>query len=85
MLSPIYSDPRVEIVNGRRIRGRELALIETDSAAKTGLPVSVITSFRDKFVVIRAAPRRKGFQKLEESPLREIRGIQRRTEINSAE
>jgi proteic killer suppression protein len=33
-----------------------LALIETDSAAKTGLPVAVINSFRDKFVVIRAAP-----------------------------
>jgi proteic killer suppression protein len=33
-----------------------LALIETDEAAKTGLQVSVINSFRDKFVVIRAAP-----------------------------
>lgn len=33
-----------------------LALIETDHAAKTGLPVSVINSFRDKLVVIRAAP-----------------------------
>jgi toxin HigB-1 len=39
-----------------------LALIETDSAAKTGLPVSVITSFRDKFVVIRAAPDERVFR-----------------------
>jgi proteic killer suppression protein len=34
----------------------KLALIETDDAAKTGLPISVINAFRDKFVVIRAAP-----------------------------
>lgn len=33
-----------------------LALIETDDAPRTGLQVSVINSFRDKFVVIRAAP-----------------------------
>jgi proteic killer suppression protein len=32
------------------------ALIETDDAAKTGLPIAVISSFRDKFVQIRAAP-----------------------------
>ena len=32
------------------------ALIETDEAAKSGLPIAVINSFRDKFVVIRAAP-----------------------------
>lgn len=34
----------------------KLALIETDEAAQTGLPIAVINSFRDKFVVIRAAP-----------------------------
>lgn len=34
----------------------KLALIETDDAAKTGLSVAAINSFRDKFVVIRAAP-----------------------------
>ncbi|MGH9737047.1 MAG: type II toxin-antitoxin system RelE/ParE family toxin [Candidatus Acidiferrales bacterium] len=32
-----------------------LTLIETIDAAKTGLPVAVINSFRDKFVIIRAA------------------------------
>jgi toxin HigB-1 len=39
-----------------------LALIETDDAAKTGLQVSVINSFRDKFVVIRAAPDERVFR-----------------------
>lgn len=39
-----------------------LALIETDDAAKTGLPVAVINSFRDKFVVIRAAPDERVFR-----------------------
>jgi proteic killer suppression protein len=34
----------------------KLALIETDAAAQTGLPIAVINAFRDKFVVIRAAP-----------------------------
>jgi toxin HigB-1 len=35
---------------------KNLALIETDDAAQTKLPVSLINSFRDKFVVLRAAP-----------------------------
>jgi proteic killer suppression protein len=35
---------------------KTLALIETDDAPKTKLPVSLINSFRDKFVLIRAAP-----------------------------
>jgi toxin HigB-1 len=34
----------------------KLSLIETDAAAQTGLPIAVINAFRDKFVVIRAAP-----------------------------
>lgn len=34
----------------------KLGLIETDNAAQSGLPIAVINSFRDKFVVIRAAP-----------------------------
>jgi toxin HigB-1 len=39
-----------------------LALIETNDAARTGLPVSVINSFRDKFVVVRAAPDERVFR-----------------------
>jgi proteic killer suppression protein len=39
-----------------------LALIETNDAAKTGLPVSVINSFRDKFVMVRAAPDERVFR-----------------------
>ena len=35
---------------------KRLALIETDRAAETKLPVSVINSCRHKLVVIRAAP-----------------------------
>lgn len=37
-------------------RDKSLSLIETDRAAETKLPISVINSFRDKMVVIRAAP-----------------------------
>jgi toxin HigB-1 len=37
-------------------RNKSLALIETDRAAETKLPASVINSFRDKMVVLRAAP-----------------------------
>ena len=33
-----------------------LALVETDRAAETRLPISVINSLRQKLVVIRAAP-----------------------------
>jgi proteic killer suppression protein len=36
-------------------RDKILTLIETDRAAETKLPVSVINSFRDKMVVLRAA------------------------------
>jgi len=37
-------------------RDKSLALIETDRAAETKLPITVINSFRDKMVVLRAAP-----------------------------
>src|SRR5271169_4731332 len=37
-------------------RDKSLALIETARAAETKLPISVINSFRDKLVVLRAAP-----------------------------
>jgi proteic killer suppression protein len=37
-------------------RDKSLALIETDRAAETKLPASVINTFRDKMVVLRAAP-----------------------------
>jgi len=36
-------------------REKSLSLIETDRAAETKLPASVINSFRDKMVVLRAA------------------------------
>jgi toxin HigB-1 len=39
-----------------------LALIETDDAANTKLPVSLINSFQDKFVEIRAAPDERVFR-----------------------
>jgi proteic killer suppression protein len=35
---------------------KSLSLIETDRASETKLPASVINSFRDKMVVLRAAP-----------------------------
>jgi toxin HigB-1 len=37
-------------------RDKTSSLIESDRAAETKLPISVINSFRDKMVVIRAAP-----------------------------
>jgi proteic killer suppression protein len=35
---------------------KSLELVETDRAADTKLPISVINSFRDKLIVLRAAP-----------------------------
>jgi proteic killer suppression protein len=35
---------------------KDLALVETDRAAETRLPIAVINSMRQKLVVIRAAP-----------------------------
>jgi proteic killer suppression protein len=37
-------------------RDKISSLVESDRAAETKLPISVINSFRDKMVVIRAAP-----------------------------
>lgn len=37
-------------------RDKDLALVETDRAAETRLPIAVINSMRQKLVVIRAAP-----------------------------
>src|ERR1700752_2609977 len=37
-------------------RDKPLALIETDRAAETRLPIAVLNSLRQKLVVIRAAP-----------------------------
>jgi proteic killer suppression protein len=37
-------------------RDKSLALVETDRAAETRLPLSVINSLRQKLVVLRAAP-----------------------------
>jgi len=48
MLTPVA----IEI----EFRDKSLALIETDRAAETRLPIAVISSLRDKLVVIRAAP-----------------------------
>lgn len=37
-------------------RDQRLALIQTDHAAQTGLPIAVIKSCRDKLVILAAAP-----------------------------
>jgi proteic killer suppression protein len=37
-------------------RDKTLALIETDRATETHLPISVINSLRQKLIVLRAAP-----------------------------
>lgn len=48
-------------------RDTDLALVETDRAADTRLPISVINSLRHKLVVIRAAP--------DERPLRNWKSL----------
>ena len=42
---------------------KKLALIETDRAAETRLPISDITSCRNKLVVLRAAPDERTLRK----------------------
>ena|SRR5688572_3834244 len=39
-----------------KYKDQRLALIETDRAAETRLPISVINSYRKKVIVLRAAP-----------------------------
>jgi len=50
---------------------------------QTGLPISVINSFRDKFVVVRAAPDERVFRNCEKSSLRETGRVQGQPEIDS--
>jgi plasmid maintenance system killer protein len=51
-------------------RDKTLALVETDQAPETRLPVAVINSLRDKLVFLRAAPDERSLPKLEEFALR---------------
>ena len=37
-------------------KNKDLAVLETEKAAETRLPISVITAFRKRLVVLRAAP-----------------------------
>ena len=39
-----------------RYKDKKLALLETDEAAETKLPMSVISSFRNKLVILKSAP-----------------------------
>ena len=64
---------------------KRLALIETDRAAETRLPISVINSCRQKLVVIRAAPNEqtlRNWKSLHYEKLKGDRDGQRSIRIN---
>ena len=64
---------------------KRLALIETDRAAETKLPISVINACRQKLVVIRAAPdvrTLRNWKSLHYEKLRGERSGQRSIRIN---
>jgi proteic killer suppression protein len=66
-------------------RDKNLALVETDRAAETRLPVAVVNSLRDKLVVIRAAPDERtlrNWQSLHYEKLKGDRSGQRSIRIN---
>lgn len=65
---------------------KNLALVETDHAAETQLPISVINSLRQKLVVIRAAPDERtlrNWKSLHYEKLKGDRSDQRSIRINN--
>jgi len=65
---------------------KNLALVETDRAADTQLPISVINSLRQKLVVIRAAPDERtlrNWRSLHYEKLKGDRSDQRSIRINN--
>src|SRR6266566_6271891 len=63
-------------------RDKTLALIETDRAAETRLPISVINSLRQKLVVIRAAPDEKTLRNWKSLHYEKMGGDERSIRIN---
>jgi proteic killer suppression protein len=61
---------------------KSLSLLETDSAAQTRLPISVINSLRQKLVVIRAAPDERTLRHWKSLHYEKMEGDERSIRIN---
>ncbi len=63
-------------------RDKTLALVETDRAAETRLPVSVINSLRQKLVVLRAAPDERTLRNWKSLHYEKMEGDERSIRLN---
>jgi len=63
-------------------RDAKLALVETDRAAETKLPVAVINSLRQKLVVIRAAPDERTLRNWKSLHYEKMEGDERSIRLN---
>lgn len=63
-------------------RDKSLALIETDRAAETRLPISVVNSLRQKLVIIRAAPDERTLRNWKSLHYEKMEGEERSIRIN---
>jgi proteic killer suppression protein len=63
-------------------RDKTLALIETDQAAETRLPLAVINSLRDKLVYLRAAPDERSLRNWKSLHYEKMEGEERSIRIN---
>jgi toxin HigB-1 len=63
-------------------RDNTLSLIETDRAAETRLPVSVINSLRQKLVVLRAAPDERTLRNWKSLHYEKMEGDERSIRLN---
>jgi proteic killer suppression protein len=61
---------------------KTLALVETDRAAETRLPIAVIKSLRNKLVVIRAAPDDRTLRNWRSLHYEKLEGEERSIRIN---
>ena len=63
-------------------RDKTLALIETDQAAETRLPLAVINSLRDKLVYLRAATDERSLRNWKSLHYEKMEGDERSIRIN---
>jgi proteic killer suppression protein len=63
-------------------RDKPLALVETDQAPETRLPLAVINSLRDKLVFLRAAPDERSLRNWKSLHYEKMEGEERSIRIN---
>lgn len=63
-------------------RDRKLALVETDRATETRLPLSVVNSLRQKLVVLRAAPDERTLRNWKSLHYEKMEGEERSIRLN---